>query len=434
MRPGSSMRTGLFKAVALALVAFAVPVRAQDAGAEPPPTVAGGQADGGTGPSLLEEINAAASDTTRQPAAPAVPSSPTARTFQSFNPDISVIIDGTAGYANKRSYSMAGDDPDLKGGSNDRPAGFTLQELEVAFQAVVDPFFRADVFLTIPNLEAIEVEEAVVTTTSLPAGFQVRAGVFRSAFGRQNGQHLHLQDFTRRPLINEAFLGVDGLRAPGMQVSWLFPTSFFLQLSAEAFSVPRPEDTGHLTSFGGGKRTDLTYTTELKVFVPATQALSLYGGINAAFGKSTYPRDGASTSVEGLDFYLKYKPPNVVGGYFSLAWTTEYFLRQVQPLAAGETVAQDGGLYTQLVFQLARQWLLGVRQDFLGVPQSTLQPRVQRTSLSLTFVFSEFARLRLYGERETTPAAGQSIFSGPECYATYLQLEVAIGAHGAHPF
>ena len=429
------MRDSLFKAMALALLALAVPVRAQDAGPGTLRTITGSQVDGGTEPSLLDEIDAAAGDTTRTRATATAPTTPTPRAFQSFNPDISVIIDGAAGYATKRSYSLAGDDPDLKGGSSDRPAGFTLQELEVAFQAVVDPFFRADVFLTIPNLEGLEIEEAVVTTTSLPAGFQVRAGIFRSAFGRQNGQHLHLQDFTRRPLINEAFLGVDGLRSPGVQVSWLFPTSFFLQLSAEAFSVARPEEeTGHLTSFGGGKRTNLTYTTELKVFLPLTPALSLYGGLNAAFGKSTHPRDGASTSVEGIDLYLKYKPPNVVSGYFSLAWTTEYFLRQVQPLTSEESVSQDGGLYTQLVFQIARQWYLGVRQDFLGIPHSTLQSRVQRTSLSVTFATSEFARIRLYGERETTPAAGQSIFSGPECYAVYLQLEVAIGAHGAHPF
>jgi hypothetical protein len=216
------MRLGLFQAMALTLLALAVPVRAQDGGAGAPPTVTGAQVDGGTEPSLLEEIDAAASDKTRGGATPGVPTTPTARASQSFNPDISVIIDGTAGYTNKPSYSQAGDDPDLKGGSSDRPAGFTLQELEIAFQAVVDPFFRADVFLTIPNLEGIEVEEAVVTTTSLPAGFQVRAGIFRSAFGRQNGQHLHLQDFTRRPLINEAFLGADGLRSPGCRCRGCF--------------------------------------------------------------------------------------------------------------------------------------------------------------------------------------------------------------------
>ncbi|HUM11922.1 MAG TPA: hypothetical protein VLT82_13310, partial [Myxococcaceae bacterium] len=322
------MRLRTIGALAATLAALAGPARAQDGGVPP-----------ATEPSLSEQIEAAASGAPPAATAPAVPAGPAPRSFQSFNPDLSVIVDGTAGYGNRPSYSTAGDDPVLKGGSSERPAGFTLQELEVAFQAVVDPFFRADVFLTIPNLEELEIEEAVITTTSLPAGFQVRAGVFRSAFGRQNGQHLHLQDFTRRPLINEAFLGVDGLRAPGLQISWLFPTPFFLQLSAEAFSVARPEDTGHLTSFGGGKSTDLTYTTELKVFVPLGDALSLYGGVNAAFGKSTHPRDGASTSVEGVDLYLKYKPPNVTSGYFSLAWTTEYFLRQVQPLTPEESVA-----------------------------------------------------------------------------------------------
>jgi len=417
------MRLRTIGALAATLAALAGPARAQDGGVPP-----------ATEPSLSEQIEAAASGAPPAATAPAVPAGPAPRSFQSFNPDLSVIVDGTAGYGNRPSYSTAGDDPVLKGGSSERPAGFTLQELEVAFQAVVDPFFRADVFLTIPNLEELEIEEAVITTTSLPAGFQVRAGVFRSAFGRQNGQHLHLQDFTRRPLINEAFLGVDGLRAPGLQISWLFPTPFFLQLSAEAFSVARPEDTGHLTSFGGGKSTDLTYTTELKVFVPLGDALSLYGGVNAAFGKSTHPRDGASTSVEGVDLYLKYKPPNVTSGYFSLAWTTEYFLRQVQPLTPEESVAHDGGLYTQLVFQVARQWYLGVRQDFLGLPESSLQPRVERTSLSVTFAFSEFARLRLYGERETSRSTGPPASSNPASYAAYLQLEVGIGAHGAHPF
>src|SRR5205085_2812476 len=117
----------------------------------------------------------------------------------------------------------AGDDPVLRGGGADAPAGFAVQEVEVAFQATVDPYFRADVFLTIPNLSGVEVEEAAITTTGLPAGLQVKAGVFRSAFGRQNGQHLHLQDFTRRPFINAVYLGDDGLRAPGLQVSWLFP-------------------------------------------------------------------------------------------------------------------------------------------------------------------------------------------------------------------
>jgi hypothetical protein len=37
---------------------------------------------------------------------------------------------------------------------------------------------RADIFLTIPNLSGIEVEEAFLTTTHLPGNFQIKAGIF----------------------------------------------------------------------------------------------------------------------------------------------------------------------------------------------------------------------------------------------------------------
>jgi hypothetical protein len=366
---------------------------------------------------------------------PAQPLNPVMRAIQSLNPDLSAIIDADFGAATGAPYSLAGDDPDLLGTSKGQPFGFTLQEIELALSATVDPYFRADVFLTIPNLQGLEVEEAMVTSTSLPAGLQVKAGIFRSAFGRQNGQHLHVQDFTRRPLVNEAYLGTDGLRAPGAQVSWLFPTPFFLQLSAEAFSVGPPDtDTGHTVSFGGSTRKDLTYTAELKAFAPATDSLSIYGGLNFATGVTPTPRPGARSLLEGADLYLKYKPPNVTGGYFSVAWQSEVFVRQVLARDLTESSVLDGGFYTQLVVQLARPWFLGARFDLLGAPSSVLQSRVGRLSMSLTFNPSEFTRIRAYAERENIPAPTASIFSGPDTWAFYLQLEVAIGAHGAHAF
>jgi hypothetical protein len=388
------------------------------------------EADGGT---LASEIDAAAGAS--------VGSNPVTRALQSLNPDISALLDVTGGIAGAPGYSLAGDDPDLGGSLDEHPAGFTVQEAEVGIQAVADPFFRADVFLTIPNLHRLEVEEAFATTTSLPFDLQLKAGIFRSALGRQNAQHLHLQDFTRRPLINEAYLGADGLRAPGVQLSWLVPTSFFLQWSAEAFSASPPEELGHLASFGGGRRTDLTYTTELKAFLPATESLSLYAGLNAAFGKTAgvmvgdvLERGGATTLLQGIDVYLKYKPANVAGGYFSLAWTTEFFLRHVLARDSGEETARDGGLYTQLVTQVDRRWFLGLRQDLLGLPSSQLVPHVSRTALSVTFAASEFARLRAYVERETQSEPSLAFFEGVPNWAGYLQLEVGIGAHGAHPF
>jgi hypothetical protein len=391
------------------------------------------------GPSLSDLLDAAAgakpppragqpSQVEPPPSAPSTIS----RAFQSLNPDISVIVDATGGYGTSAPYRLAGDDPDLKGGPKNASAGVTVQEAEVSFQAVVDPYLRGDVFLTIPNLEGLEVEEAIITATALPLDLQAKIGAFRSAFGRQNGQHLHVQDFTRRPLLNAAYLGTDGLRAPGAQLSWLAPLPFFLQLHLEAFSVAPPDDRTMISSFGGGQATDLTYTAELKAFAPIGESWSIYGGLNAATGRSPgiVAPDGSEQFVDarsrlyGADLYLKYKPPNVVSGYFSVAFTAEYVYRTLGSDPGG---AADGGFYAQLVLQAARRWVVGVREDILGLPSSIVQPRVTRTAASLTFVPSEFSRIRLYAEEEWPPGL-------PARTAAYLQLEIAMGAHGAHAF
>ena len=96
---------------------------------------------------------------------------------QTLNPDISVIVDSVGGFWNRRPLSLAGDDPDLGGTSAGRGGGFTIQEAEVAFSSNVDPFLRADMFLTIPNGGKPEVEEAYLTTTSLPWILQPQPGL-----------------------------------------------------------------------------------------------------------------------------------------------------------------------------------------------------------------------------------------------------------------
>jgi len=390
--------------------------------------------------------------------APAPASSPAAQSRapsgpgnQSMNPDVSVILDATGGFQRHALMRLAGDDPDLGGALHLHGGGVNLQEAEVAFQSVIDPYLRADVFLTIPNLGGIEVEEAYVTSTGLPGGLQIKAGVFRSAIGRQNGQHLHVQDFTLRPLINAAYLGDDGLRPAGIQISWLVPVPFYLLLFGEAFSVAPPDNTNAFSSFGGGNRADLTYTAGIKTFAPLSESVSLAVGIGGLSGltagvsraevASQANLAGATsvlfadrhTLVGSGDIYLKWKPTNVAGGYYSLAWQTEYFVRRTGADTTNTLGAQiDGGIYSQLVFQFARRWFLGVRFDALGLPASTIQGRQTRESASLTLAPSEFSRIRLYGEHED-PGAQSTTASGSN-YAAMLQLEVAMGAHGAHAF
>src|SRR5581483_11931214 len=244
------------------------------------------------------------------------------RGSQSLNPDISAIVDADLGYVRRAPQLLSGDDPDLHADGTRHALGAAVQEVELAFSAIVDPYFKGEVYLTIPNLDGIEVEEAFATTTSLPWNLQVKAGSFRGAFGRQNGQHLHVQDFTRRPLINAAFLGADGMRGPGVQVSWLSPLPFFLTLSAEAFSLrsdpadqtqalPQP-----VASFGADASARPTVAAEAKVFFPFGDAVSFYGGLNFASGKSPGLLLGPASTVGagreaqlyGADVYVKWKP------------------------------------------------------------------------------------------------------------------------------
>ncbi len=78
-----------------------------------------------------------------------------------------------------------------------------LQEVELAFQATIDPYVRGDVFLTF-SPEGVEVEEAYFTTLSLPWGLEVKAGKIYSPFGRTSQLHRHQWTFVDQPALDAA--------------------------------------------------------------------------------------------------------------------------------------------------------------------------------------------------------------------------------------
>jgi hypothetical protein len=353
-----------------------------------------------------------------------------------LNPALSFILDGSFGYYGVHAgqfaalgLPVAGDDP-----STSRE-GFTLQEVELAAQSAIDPYFEGAIFLTIPNLDGIEVEEAYLVTTSLPWNLQIKAGTFRSQFGRNNTQHLHLQNFTRRPLMTALLFGQDGLRGPGAQASVLLPLPWFATLYAEAFSLTPPDDLAGVATFGGGGRltpNNLTYTSELEQFFELGESQSLLVGLNFATGRSVdcvtggpcvpVTVEGPRSYLYGGDVYYKWKPANVARSYASFQWTTELYARS---LADGGPT--EGAGYTEMVVQIDRRFYLGGRFDLTGLPSGPNVPRRYAGAGSLTFAPSEFSRIRLYAQE----------LGGPGVAATtvgFLQVEYSMGAHGAHPF
>ena len=124
---------------------------------------------------------------------------------------------------------------DLEGGGHDpRKRGFTVRGVELSMQGAVDPYLDGEMHLVdftdpLGGDTVVELEEAFMTTRSLPDGLQVKAGQFLTEFGRNNPTHPHAWAWLDQPIINTRLFGPDGMRAPGARLSWLLPVSWFSQ-------------------------------------------------------------------------------------------------------------------------------------------------------------------------------------------------------------
>ncbi|MGM0574918.1 MAG: zinc-regulated TonB-dependent outer membrane receptor [Myxococcota bacterium] len=343
--------------------------------------------------------------------------------LQSMNPRISLILDTTLAWFDD-------DEPLQLGGHDPTETGFNLQQLELHMEASVDPYFRLDANLVYSQF-GVEVEEAYATTLGLPANLQVRAGQFKTRFGRLNPTHPHSWSFVDQPLANGKLFGSEGSRGLGVEVSWLAPLPWYVEVLASSTMA-----TGACCarSFFGGEDPgvddpgDLLYTLGLRQFFALSDAWSLQWGLTSQLGPNSTGHDNR-TEIYGTDLYLRWRPPGDVDRT-SVSLTVEGMFRTRQ--VPGD-VLQDGGGYAQLVWRIDPEWEVGGRYEWVGgVEDDPLDPEWdeprQRASLQGTFYPSHFSRLRLQGSRDDPGWREDPIWAG------FLALEVLIGAHGAHGY
>jgi hypothetical protein len=154
----------------------------------------------------------AASAGLEQPPAPVLPppAAPApgglASLASAFNPSIGVVLNGhlEAFSQNPNDYFI----PGFALGNETSPGtrGPSINESEVNFQANVDPYLFGNLTVAFEPNNTISIEEAFMQTTSLPAGFTLRAGRFFSGIGYLNEQHSHTWDFADQALPYRAFL------------------------------------------------------------------------------------------------------------------------------------------------------------------------------------------------------------------------------------
>lgn len=374
-----------------------------------------------------------------------------------------ILADGggsTASEAQLRNLEFGGHDP--------KNRGFTIQNVELTFSGVVDPYLRGDANIVLQIDErgdtTVELEEAYLTTLELPYSLQVKAGQYFSQFGRLNPIHPHAWDFVDQPVISGRVLGPDGFRGPGAQLSWLSPLPFFAELTGSiqnsqggtAFSfrnAPGEVIAGRtLVARPVRNVGDLAYLLRLKTSFDPSEEITLVPGLSALFGPNASAQD-TRTEIYGADFYLKWKPLANDQGWPFIGWQTEAMYRRYEAGAVvdgvGALVEQartlwDWGVYSQIVWGFARPWVLGFRLDYANGQKesfdngagisydSVLDPqrdRRERASINLTYYPSEFSKVRLQYNYDRSP-----FLQGSDAHSVYLQVEILFGAHAAHKF
>lgn len=365
----------------------------------------------------LAEAQAAA----QRPAAPApaavpdpTPSQAPLANSKVFNPDMSVIAN---------FLGVAGKNP-----NSSQPA-LGLSEVETAFQAVVDPYARADFFFS-AGPEGLEIEEGYATFNALPAGLLLKAGKMRAQFGKVNTMHTHVLPWADRPLVSQNLLGgKEGISLPGVSVSRLIQNSaLFLEATGEAFY-------GSSDVFTNTQRSKLTYLGRLRGYRDITEGSNIDIGGSYAFGPSTPATlDGmpvmpttigtSSTELVGVDATFRYRPlRRAIYKRFQarteLVWSRPKF-------SGGTSGERAFGYYGSGEYQFARRWFAGARYDRSA---QALDPSLVDTggSFLVTFWPSEFNQIR--GQYRRINYAG-----GVKANEFLFQMNFSIGAHGAHVF
>jgi hypothetical protein len=362
---------------------------------------------------------------------------------------------GAQGPTNPRllpDVSAVGDlvgDLSPKGSTQEDKSRLGIREVEIAIQAVVDPYFRGDVFLGFSDAEGVAIEQAFLTTTSL-RDLELRLGRQLMPFGKQNTTHRHDLHTTEYPYVIQRFFGPEGLKGTGLFASKVFaPFGFYQELLVSAIDRlgEAPEDLVTIDPVNkelGG----LGYSARFRNYFDVSQSSNFELSASALTGKIERPivdENGDVVTVDdanavakrqttlGFDATFRWRPLQQ-GLYKSFIVQAE-LMRQLNEHESSDAVAAlprpipsrdyTGG-YVFARYQLSRRLFLGGRFDAVEDPTADGRS-LKAGSGYLEWYPSEFSKLSAGYERVTqTGATGLN--------RILLQATFALGPHKPHPF
>ncbi|MDP2833019.1 MAG: TonB-dependent receptor [Pseudomonadota bacterium] len=376
------------------------------------------------------------------------PPAPRASRGNDFNPELSLILQGS--YAQRKAGERRPTGFLQDAGIGAPARGFSLGDSELILAANIDPYFRGQATVILADGQA-NVEEAWFQTLSLDRGLTLKGGRFISGIGYANEQHPHAWDFADNSLMYSTLFG-EHLVQDGLQLKWLAPSDTFVELGVEVgrgAAFPG-------SSIGGDKN--------------GAGSWAAFGHVGGDVGESNAWRAGlswlaarpkereswlvdsggvdASTLFSGksntwiADFIWKWAPDgNPKARNFK--FQSEVFQRdEAGDLATGGSTdayrARQSGWYAQGVYQFLPRWRAGLRYDRLNsgsldfaTNNAALLPAAyspNKWSLMADWSPSEFSRFRLQLARD------HAMMGNPDDQQITVQYIHSLGAHGGHKF
>jgi hypothetical protein len=401
---------------------------------------------------LMKELGAAvAADTTTRAGTPVGPQG--GPTNPRLLPDFSAVGDFVG-------------DLSPKGSTQPDNSRLGVREVELAVQAVVDPYFRGDVFLGISDLEGISIEQAFLTTTSLPNQLELKLGRFLMPFGKQNLTHRHDLHTIEYPYVIQKLLSDDGFKGTGLWGSRVFsPFGFYQEVQITAVDRLSPAAPGLTTAEAVNKSLGgLGYSARLRNYVDLNEATNVELSFSALTGKRDQPLDAtfgipvestsggqpvvtdvnaalARQSTFGADLTFRWRPLQQ-GLYESFILQSEV-MRQLnerdpavpvvpcttlgcaEPTYAGPTRDYTGA-YVFARYQTGQRQFVGARYDYVQNPENDGRT-LTAGSVYLEWYPSEFSKLA--AGYEALKNSGNDLVN-----RLLIQATFSLGPHKPHPF
>jgi len=260
---------------------------------------------------------------------------------------------------------------------------FFMREMELAFEAALDPYARAKGFLSAGG-EGACVEEGYMKSLNWPLNMNLKLGMYRMQFGVINRYHTHALPQFERPLVMTNFFSNETLKGIGVAANFLLPsmTAHVNELDLEVVTG------GADRSFTSEGKHNLIFGAHLKNYWDLSRSTYVEFGLSGATGHND-PDETKRTDIYGADLRLKWSPPER-SKYRGIEWWTEaLYSRRETP----EGNINSWGFFSLVQCRLGARWLCGCRFDYSELPYNN-SLNEYGGAVNLDFWQSEFVFVR----------------------------------------